>query len=226
VNSSPKPDSTDSNPNVPSSDSRFRLPPWAKIALIVAVIALSSLGYLTSRYWKSGLEPAGHAELDPEELARRTPVKDFTLTDSEGKTKPFSEFRGEVVILSFWASWCTPCLIELPTFAELDKKFRGRGLKIVTVNMDEGDEGMTFSKDFWAKNRFPFPSYFDKSKELARQFEVDMLPSNFVIDRKGRLVFSSFGANDWMSQQTLDFIDGLLLESDKDPQPESQASES
>lgn len=188
------------------------MPLWAKIALLASVIGVSSIGYLTSRYWERTGVTGAQPELDPEELARRTEVKDFKLIDSSGKTFSFVDYRGKVVILSFWASWCTPCLIELPSFAELEKKFGDRGLRVIPVNMDDGDEGKTFAKDFWAKKEFPFPSFFDTSKQLAQQFEVDMLPSNFVIDRKGRLVFSSFGANDWTSQQTIEFIEGLLLE--------------
>lgn len=202
----------------PIRASKWRLPAWAKLLLLVVLIGLASIGYLTSSLWQRGTDVTGQAETDPEELARRSTVKDFTLVDSQGSAKKFSDYKGNVVILSFWASWCTPCLIELPTFAELEKRFHDRGLRIVTVNVDEGDEGRNFAKDFWGKKNFPFPSYFDSSKILSQQFEVDMLPSNFVIDRQGRLVFSSFGANDWTSVKTLEFLDGLLKETDKDPQ--------
>jgi peroxiredoxin len=167
---------------------------------------------LSSGFWQRHGPKQAQAELDPEEIARRQPVKDFTILDSNGKQHLLSEYRGSVVILSFWASWCTPCLVELPSFADLQKKFKNDGLKVIAVNMDDGDEGQVLAKDFWAKKEFPFPCFFDQTKKLAEQFEVEMLPSNFVIDRKGRLVFSSFGANDWMSAQTTDFLEGLLAE--------------
>lgn len=185
------------------------------------------IGYVSTKFpSNSTLAPAAAPELDPTELAKRNPVRDFILTDAAGGQKKLSDFKGKVVILSFWASWCAPCLLELPTFAEIEDKFRDQGLRIVAVNMDEGDDGKTFAKDFWATRKFPFGSYFDTTKELAQQFEVDMLPSNFVIDREGRLVFSSFGANDWSSPQMTEFIESLLLESNETPAEAAQTSES
>lgn len=201
----------------PSSDSRFRLPLWAKGALLVAVLVLASLGYLQSSFWqKPTFSKTGLAELDPAELAKRKPIKEFDLTDIDGKRASLADYKGNVVILSFWASWCTPCLVELPTFAELQKKYYDQGLRVVPVNIDEGNDGKQFARDFWRAKNFPFPSYFDTSKVLSQQFEVEMLPSNFVIDREGRLVFSSFGANDWSNPGTMEFIEGLLQESPDD----------
>jgi peroxiredoxin len=190
------------------------LPGWLTAALLIGVVALASVGYISSKFGvpPDAVAPTGVVEPDPTEVAKRTPIQDFTLTDASGGQKKLSEMKGEVIILSFWASWCTPCLVELPTFAEIQKKFRDRGLRVVAVNVDEGDEGKNFARDFWAKRQFPFPTYFDTQKNLAQQFEVDMLPSNFVIDRQGRLVFSSFGANNWSNNQTLDFLEGLLQE--------------
>lgn len=189
----------------------------------MALIALASIGYFSGHF--AHKEPpapsAGVAETDPTELAKREPIKDFILTDAEGKQKKLSDFRGNVVVLSFWASWCTPCLVELPTFAELEKKYHDRGLRILAVNVDEGDDGKKFAHDFWAREKFTFPSFFDTHKELSQQFEIEMLPSNFVIDRQGRLVFSGFGANDWSNSQTTEFLEGLLQE----PAQESSSQE-
>jgi peroxiredoxin len=154
-------------------------------------------------------------ESDPEEIAKRTTVQDFILTDASGQTKKLSDFRGNVVILSFWASWCAPCLEELPTFAQLTKRFNDRGLRVIPVNVEEGDDGKNFAKKFWTAQHFDtnqVPSFFDTSKALASQFQVEMLPANFVIDREGRLAFSSFGANDWTNAETVEFLESLLQE--------------
>jgi thiol-disulfide isomerase/thioredoxin len=164
-------------------------------------------------------------ESDPEEIAKRPQVTDFILTDAEGKQKKLSDFRGNVVILSFWASWCTPCLVELPTFGEIEKRYNARGLRVIAVNVDEGDVGKTFAKDYWAKEKFTFGSYFDDGKKLSQQFDVEMLPSNFVIDRQGRLAFSGFGANDWSNPQTKDFVESLLQEKTGDATAEQQGEE-
>ncbi|MES2962795.1 MAG: TlpA disulfide reductase family protein, partial [Bdellovibrionota bacterium] len=195
-----------------SSGSQFHLPAWVKVALLVAAVALASLGAL-KKYFRQNLPAPEVAMVDPDDVANRTPIQDFSVTDASGAQKKLSDFKGNVVILSFWASWCTPCLVELPTFAEIQKRFEARGLKILAVNVDDdSEEGKRFAREFWAKKEFPFGNFFDPQKSVAQQFEVDMLPSNFVIDRAGRLVFSGFGANDWNSGETIEFIEQLLQE--------------
>jgi peroxiredoxin len=156
-------------------------------------------------------------EPDAEEIANRKALPDIILTDAEGKPKKLSEYLGNVVILSFWASWNGASLLELPTFAEIEKRLGSRGLKVLTVNIDEGDVGKTFAHNFWAKEHFTFPSFFDGQKALAQQLEVEMLPSTFVIDRKGRIAFSGFGSNDWSNPQMQEVIESLLQETAATP---------
>lgn len=194
-------------------DTPFRLPIWLKIVILGCVIAMAFGGYLVSQMTtrkqlqEHRIEPA-----DAEEIAQRKTIPDFILTDSSGATKKLSDFRGNVVILSFWASWCGPCLSELPTFAEIEKHFHDKGLRVIPVNVDENDDGKAFAKTFWPRKGITFPTYFDASKTLADRFDVDMLPSSFVIDRQGRLVFSSSGASDWSSPDTQALIEAVLNE--------------
>lgn len=184
-----------------------------KITLLVAAAALAFAGYLVSE--KSQTHPSRlgiPTAADPEEIANRRPVRDFSITDSAGEQKTLADYRGKVILLSFWASWCAPCLVELPTFVELERTYSGRGFEIVPVNVDEGDKGRLFSADFWRQHKFPFANYFDPRRMATETFGVDRLPSNFVIDRQGRLAFSSYGANDWTSPAISELIEGLLLE--------------
>ena len=201
-----------SSSDVPS-ETPFRLPPWLKVLILAAVVAMASVGYYMSQLQTraalnhSKIEPA-----DASEIAQRKPVPDFILTDVNGATKKLSDFRGNVVILSFWASWCGPCLSELPTFAEIENHFRDKGLRVIPVNVDDGNAGQLFAKDFFPRKGIKFPTYYDTTKNLAEQFEVDILPSSFVIDRQGRLVFSSAGASDWSSADTQALIEQVLNE--------------
>ncbi len=186
---------------------------WAKIALLIALVALSSIGYMKSGYLpKSDVGSGPGFDSEVAALEKRQSVPDVSLIEADGKAHHLSEYKGSVVILSFWASWCTPCLVELPTFSEVEKKYRDRGLKVLTVNVDDGNEGKAFAQDFWTKKQFDFPRFFDTSKELSQKFAVEILPANFVLDRQGRLAFSAMGANDWSNSQTSDLIDGLLQE--------------
>ncbi len=151
-------------------------------------------------------------ELDPSQVEKRQILPDYVFTDANGKTSKLSDFHGQVLILSFWASWCSPCLVELPTFSQMQRKLKSQGLQILAVNVEDGNEGKKFAEDFWARNKFDFMSFFDSTKVLAESFQIDMLPSNFVIDKSGRLAFSGFGSTDWSSSQIVELIDGLLQE--------------
>jgi thiol-disulfide isomerase/thioredoxin len=213
---------SDSNFEIPKSSSGskgvsttgdFRLPIWLKITILAAIVAMASVGYVASQ-WQTRQQLKEHQiePADADEIAQRKPVPDFILTDVSGATKKLSDFRGNVVILSFWASWCGPCLAELPTFAEIEKKYHAKGLRVVPINVDENDVGKTFAKEFFPKKGITFPTYYDSTKDLANQFEVDMLPSSFVVDREGRLVFSSAGASDWSSPDTQNLIEAVLTE--------------
>lgn len=198
-----------------SAQSFERLPVWAKLIFLCCVIGVIYIGYMNARFLHnpaSQTSALAASEADPEELAKRPQIENFTLTDADGRQKTLSDYRGHVLILSFWASWCTPCLVELPTFGVLEKQFGGRGLRVLAINVDEGDIGKKFAKDLWAAKQLSLPSFFDSTKTLAQGFDVNMLPSNFVLDRQGRLVFSGFGANNWNSPQTLEFLEALLFE--------------
>ncbi len=201
------------SPKKSSVTLEFRLSLWLKIAILASVVALAAVGYVASQWSTRQQLKNGRIEPDdPEDIAQRKVLQDFILTEENGTTKKLSDFRGNVVILSFWASWCGPCLSELPTFAAIDNKFHARGVRVVPVNVDDGNAGRDFAKDFWPKKQIGFPTYYDVKKDLANLFEVDMLPSTFVIDRQGRLVFSSAGASDWSSKDTQDLIEAVLRE--------------
>ena len=160
-------------------------------------------------------------EADPSEIAARETTAPFSLKSDDGKAVGFEAYKGNVVILSFWASWCAPCLVEMPTFVEVERKFSSRGLKVVAVNVDEDAEGRNSAHDFWKSKAFAFPNFFDLDRKLQEQFRIEMLPSNLVFDRQGRIAFKGFGANDWSNPQTQELLDQLLAEPAADAKPAS-----
>jgi thiol-disulfide isomerase/thioredoxin len=183
-------------------------------AFIALCLGLSIGGiYVTSSLRSKAMAAKSNSyELDPSQVEKRKILPDFTFIDADAKPHRLSEYHGNVLILSFWASWCSPCLIELPTFSQMQKKLKNGVLKVLAVNVEDGNEGKKFAEDFWKRNKFDFFSFFDTSKQLAQSFEVELLPSNFVIDKSGRLAFSGFGSTDWSSNQIVDLIDGLIQE--------------
>ncbi len=184
----------------------------AKLGLIAAAIAFVAIGYVKSSLWQKEDLAKASSDMDTESIKEREPAGEFDLIDEAGKKIAFNQYRGKVVLLTFWASWCTPCLVELPAFAQIEKKFGERGFAVVPVNVDEANIGKDFARDLWKKNSFTFASYFDPTRELAERFEIDILPGNFVIDRQGRIVLSSFGATDWNDPETVELIEALVNE--------------
>ena len=189
----------------------FQFPLWGKIALLIVATSLVIIGYIKSQ----SLQTADQS--DPEQESARTlesrqTVPDLTLVDAEGKSQKLSDYKGQVVLVTFWAQWCAPCLVELPTFAELHQKYDQKGFKVLAVNVDEGSVGKDFARELWKQKNFKYMSFFDEAKVAAEEFAVEVLPANFVIDRKGLLAFSGFGANDWSTPETAEMIESLLAE--------------
>lgn len=190
----------------------LKIPFWGKILIMCVFVFLASIGYLKSFHshdHASSVEDI--QDLSSNDMPRKD-VPDISLISKTGPGKKLSDYKGKVVLLSFWASWCTPCLIELPTFIELHEKLGNKGLVIVPVNVDDPETAEGFVPDYWKNKNFPFDNFYDPDKKAAEAFKIDTLPSNFVLDKKGKLVATGYGANDWASEASVKFIEQLLSE--------------
>ena len=208
----PEPQQYASEPLVQAKDSGFQFPLWGKIALLIAAVSLAVIGYIKSGTLQKNADQSDDEQESARTLESRQTVPDLTLVDADGKSQKLSDFKGQVVLVTFWAQWCAPCLVELPTFASLFEKYEKQGFKVLAVNVDEGTVGKDFARDLWKQKNFKYLSFFDEAKASAEEFGVEVLPANFVIDRKGLLAFSGFGANDWSTPETAEMIESLLGE--------------
>jgi peroxiredoxin len=110
---------------------------------------------------------------------------DFTLNDLDGKPVKLSALRGDrVVLVVFWATWCMPCLQEMPALMETYAEYRGQGLEIlgVVVAMDQTKEGV---QEFVTKRSVPYPVLWDENLKVMSRYRVDAIPQNFLIGRDG-----------------------------------------
>lgn len=155
-----------------------------------------------------------NASSEPDPMAQDRPsVADFTVKSADGDTFKLSEQKGKVIIVSFWATDCSTCVLELPAFSELLKRYKREGLVILSVNLDgDAAAGAKSAKELWARGKFDFDAFLDPSRVVAKTFEIETVPSGFVIDRNGRLAFNSYGANDWLAPETARLIEDLLIE--------------
>lgn len=113
---------------------------------------------------------------------------DFSVKDTNGQPLSISMYKGKVVLVDFWASWCPPCVAEMPNIVAMYEKYHDKGFEIVGINLDQEKEKMT---EFVAKNKMPWAQYFDGKgweSELALKYGVGMLPTTFLLDGEGRIV--------------------------------------
>ncbi len=116
---------------------------------------------------------------------------DFSLPELDGHQVTLSSYRGKIVLLDFWATWCVPCREEIPHFVELQDKYRDRGLQIIGVSMDDSvDPVRPFARQF----RINFPVVMGNAKIGEQYGGVLGLPIAFLLDRNGRIVKKHIGA--------------------------------
>ena len=127
-------------------------------------------------------QPAGRAALQP--VIERKPAANFTLEDASGRTVKLEDYRGKVVLLDFWATWCTGCKKEIPWFAEFEKTYGAKGFAVVGVSMDEG--GWNVLKPYLAEHQVPYRMLLGNDA-TAKLYGIENLPDTFLIDRKGRV---------------------------------------
>ena len=129
----------------------------------------------------------------PDTLTRPSQRKlapDFTLPDQNGKPLMLSAYKGKVVLLDFWATWCGGCKTELPWYVEFDHKYRDKGLAIVGVSMDDG--GMKVVKPFLAERHINYDVVIGNDG-LAGKYGLSAMPMTLLIDRDGRIAVSHSG---------------------------------
>jgi peroxiredoxin len=143
----------------------------------------------------------------PTPEAQRKVAPDFTLTDANGQPLTLSAYKGKVVLLDFWATWCGGCKVEIPWYVEFDKKYRNRGLAVIGVSMD--DQGMAVVKPFLAQKDIEYPVVIG-SGALAKRYNLESMPLTLLIDREGRIAVSHAGVVDKVSFE--DHIKKLLSE--------------
>jgi len=123
--------------------------------------------------------------------AATTAAPEWQLNDPDGQTVKLSDFKGKVVILDFWATWCPPCKAEIPGFIELQKRYAAQGLTVVGVSLDTA--GAPVVKSFMKRVGMNYPVVIGDEKTAADYGGISAIPTTFVLDRNGNIVRSHQG---------------------------------
>jgi len=132
---------------------------------------------------------------------------DFSLLDLNGRAHTLSDYRGKVVLVNFWATWCPPCIHEMPELQKLKKHFAGRPFEIVTINVaEQKDRVGKFSRSI----KLDLPVLLDTSSKTYRSWDVSILPTSFLIDSKGQIRYRARGNPGWDEEETLSVIRAMM----------------
>jgi thiol-disulfide isomerase/thioredoxin len=135
------------------------------------------------------------------------PTPALRLKDLEGREHALEAYRGKVVLVNFWATWCAPCLEEMPSIERLRRSLAGRPFAVLAVNLAEPDERV---RAFLAKVPVGFPVLMDREAAAARAWKARMLPATFIVGADGRVRYSYVGELDWSREPVRKQIADLL----------------
>ena len=153
----------------------------------------------------------------PELSHNLTPVKntvmapDFELMDMDEEMKKFSDLRGKVVLLNFWATWCPPCVREMPSMERLHQQIDAEDFEVIAVNqMEDGDQVFAFTGQLEIEPTFEI--LFDSTSRVSRAYGVRGLPTTYLIDKQGKVRYRAVGGRDFHHPEVVQIIKQLIEE--------------
>ena len=143
------------------------------------------------------------------------PAPPMTWTDADGANISLADFRGKVVMVNFWATWCAPCLRELPSINELQAKLAGDDFTVVAINIDK--EGKQVAEPFATRLGLDrLDLYLDPALVVARAMGVQVMPTTIVYDREGREIGRLMGGAEWNSPEAIALLRFIIENPDED----------
>jgi cytochrome c biogenesis protein CcmG/thiol:disulfide interchange protein DsbE len=179
-------------------------PPRSKLTITVVSIVILAVTF--------GIVWLQSAKYEPLTVGKEAP--DFALPNLEDKNVRLSDYRGKVVFLNFWATWCKPCREEMPSMDVLYKNFEREGFVVLAVSIDR----VTTKKDippFISSMNLTFPVLVDSWGQTDKRYKLMGVPETYIIDQHGILREKIIGPRDWTVLDNLQTITGLLKDSSK-----------
>jgi peroxiredoxin len=137
------------------------------------------------------------------------PAKDFRVSAPNNRALTLADFKGKVVFLNFWATWCKPCEEEMPGMERLYQKYKDKGLVVLAISED-ADSAAGAVATFVKKHSLTFPVGLDPKMTVAASYGVWALPSTFIIDRQGNRAHFANGPREWDGQAARDLFEAML----------------
>jgi thiol-disulfide isomerase/thioredoxin len=155
------------------------------------------------------LEPLAVGEMAGMTFREPVAAPDTAYRAADGGEGRLSDYRGEVVVVNFWATWCAPCKAEMPSLQALQDRLGPEGVEVVTIAF--GRHNPASMEAFWEEAGVTtLPLHLDADTALAQALDVRALPHTVILDREGRIVAEKLGDADWASEEALALIGALL----------------
>lgn len=189
----------------------FEVSKMADIKKIAARLALAVCAF-ASMYWLATGSPHDHSGAVPYaqavEKSKTLMAPPFSLPTADGKKVSLSDYKGKWVFVNFWATWCGPCVIELPMLTKLHSAMKGQKFEMLAINMEdiEPEQVKKFVKD----NKIPFTVLLDKDSKTGKTYSVDSLPTTYVVSPAGDVYTRAIGMREWDSDEVVNYFKDLV----------------
>ncbi len=134
---------------------------------------------------------------------------DFQLETLKGEKASLSDYRGKVVMLNFWATWCPPCRREMPSMEELYRRIDKEKIDILAVNIQEPEKTVS---EYINRSSYTFPVLLDEKAEAASIYQIRSIPTTFIVDKKGYIRAQFTGSREWDEKDILEIFNRLAAE--------------
>jgi thiol-disulfide isomerase/thioredoxin len=135
---------------------------------------------------------------------------EIRLSDPTGRPVSLSEFRGKIVFINFWTTWCLACVIEMPSMEKLHQRFKDKDFVMVAINLQESAERV---KQFYKEHQLTFTTLLDITGDVGAALSINAIPTTFILDKTGRIIGKALGPREWESKQSIALFE-YLTESD------------
>jgi peroxiredoxin len=132
---------------------------------------------------------------------------DFSITTDSGRTVTNSNFGGKLLVLNFWATWCPPCIEELPSLNEFQQRYSKAGVVVLAVSIDSDEKAYS---NFLSRARLSFLTARDPDKKISADYGTIKVPESYIIDRNGKVLRKLISNQDWMSERMIRDVESLL----------------
>ncbi len=145
------------------------------------------------------------------------PATDFVLRDLYGKSHQLHDYQGKVVLLNFWATWCPPCVEELPSLNRLQQHFNDQSVAIITI--DVGEPASQIKPFLQKTDSDELSVLMDMDGKVHKQWNIYVFPTSFLLDQSGNIQYAAVGALDWSDSAIINTINQLLRRKNSDRKP-------